>query len=110
MHYTDPSTINWQALDWNKTNAQLARETGVHPHYARRARQYMGKPNPNKHKHTNGQIEKNLAEWMRWDWSRQDAELAEAHSLSRERVRQIRKRLSLPLHPNSRKRRNRIYA
>ncbi len=101
----EASLRKWRALDWSKTNVELAEEMGYrHSSPICHARRLIGAPqSPRWHKYRASLVNKRkrlfLTKWRRLDWSKQDIELAQKTGLSRERIRQIRKSLGASKSP-----------
>jgi len=95
----------WRAVDWTKTDVELAEAMGYRSSSSIGAiRRRIGAPkSPRWHQHRSKFREPNLVKWRSWDWSKQNAELARETGLTKERIRQIRQLLGAPQSPNYRK-------
>lgn len=97
-----PHKFDWYSVDWTKQICVIAKELGTTPSYVCKVRKERGFPqSPNDRKRTIPS--KADAYRDEWDWSKQDIELAKQYNITRERVRQIRRKYSLPNARNHRK-------
>ena len=91
----EASLTKWRALDWSKSNVELAEEMGYrNSSPISRARRLIGAPqSPRYHQYrlwiADHRKQFYLSKWRSWDWSKQDIELSRETGLSRERIRQI---------------------
>jgi len=92
----------WRAVDWTKTDAELAEEMGLSSGASIGVnRRRIGAPKSlHFHQYRSKFREPYLAKWRNWDWSKQDVALARETGLSRERIRQIRLLIGAPKSPH----------
>ena len=102
----EASLAKWRALDWTKTNVELAEDVGYrNSSPISRARRLLGaRQSPHRYQRraciTDQRKNALLAKWRRWDWTKQDIELARETGLSKERIRRVRKFLGAPKSPH----------
>jgi hypothetical protein len=113
--HREATLAKWHAMDWSKSNVELADELGSAASHISYMRRRIGAPqSPRFHKTRAKLKEPRLAKWRSWDWSKRNVVLAGETGLSRERIRQIREMLGVPKGPpkgrNSARRRRKTRA
>lgn len=97
-----PRQLDYEALDWSKSDTAIARDNKVSVGSIRRMRSVLGKPRAQRDYLVQPKI--GMPEFSnngklhpdRIDWSMTDAELARKHSVTREYVRQFRAKCGQP--------------
>jgi hypothetical protein len=107
---TRTGSRDWAALDWNKQDVEIAEQLNCASTLVGYWRRKLQRTRPPRYHKCRPHLLQQRIEQLRertaaWDWTRQDVQLAEEIGLTRERVRQIRVRLSIPKSPNHRCRR-----
>lgn len=94
----------FSSLDWFKTNRLLASETGFCALTVRAWRYRLGHPKARWKRLPEWDEHHRRADWAKVDWKLQDIILSKQLGVSRERVRQVRRRLEKP-DPDTKKKR-----
>ena len=84
-----PVPSRWDAIDWTKTNVQIAADTWETQHTVRRIRKSRGLPNWDPAAHCG-------VDWTKIDWSKTNSQLSRELGQDQQLINRVRARMGMP--------------